>query len=181
MSSRSVVEGDREPVESRDYAPKSGDSVSVPERSSTDHVARTDNPDSTGSEIAKPTNRRGSRAQPTRGSPSQSTKSDDYPPQAQSVGLVGLVRETLKSDDMTRRAGQLMLTGAVCFVIVAAPVAAIAFIVMTKAPADWKYILGLGTPIFIALGSWLFVRHWNTKKSRRALPTGSSEDPAEDN
>lgn len=181
MSSRSVVEGDREPVESRDYAPKSGDSVSVPERSSTEHVARTDNPDSAGSEIAKPTNRRGSRAQPTRGSPSQSTKSDNDPPQAQSGGLLNLVRETLKSDEMTTRARQLMITGAACFAIVAVPVAATAFIVMTKAPVDWKYILGVGSSIFIAVGSWLFGRHRNARTSRRSLPMGRSEDPAEDN
>lgn len=181
MSPRSVVEGDREPVESRDYAPKNGDSVSAPERSSSDDLARDDSPGSTGSKIAKTTNRSGSRAQQTRGSPSQSTESDNYPPQEQSVGLVNLVRETLKSDEMTMRARQLMITGAVCFAIVAVPVAATAFIVMTKAPVDWKYILAGGSSIFIALGSWLFGRHRNAKKSPRSLPAGSAEDPAENN
>ena len=82
---------------------------------------------------------------------------------------------------MTSRACRLMITLAVSLAIVLVPVAAVAFIVMVKAPVEWKYILGGGSTAFISLGSWFFGRRRAAKKSKRSPATGGSEEPAQDN
>jgi hypothetical protein len=74
-----------------------------------------------------------------------------------------------------------MITLAVSLAIVLVPVAAVAFMVMVKAPVDLKYILGAGSTVFISLGSWLFGRRRAIKKSRRSTVTGRSEESAQDN
>lgn len=183
MSSQSVVQGDREPVQSRGYAPENGDDVNMPTRSSTDQLAQNDNPRTASTEIAtRPSNSRiGSRAQRTRGSPSQPNRRDDSRLQAQPAGFVDVLRQTLKSDEMTSRACRLMITLAMSLAIVLIPLAAVAFIVMVKAPVDWKVILGAGSTIFISFGSLFFGHRRATRKSKRSLITDSSEDPTQDN
>jgi hypothetical protein len=178
MSSQPVVEGDREPVQSRDYAPKNSDDVSVPERSSTDQVVQNDNPRIADieNEARPPASRSGSRAQRTRGSPEESTRNRSYL-QTEPAGLIDVMRETLMSDEMTSRACRLIITLAVGLAIVLVPVAAVAFVVMLKAAVAWKVIVGAGSTVFISVGSWLFGRRRSAKKSRRLLITDSSEEP----
>lgn len=181
MSSQSVVQGDREPVHSQGYAPKNSEDVSVPERSSTDQLAGKDSPGIADIEISsgQSASRGGSRAPRTRLSPGQSTRRNDS--QGKPAGFTDVLRQTLKSDEMTARACRLMITLAVSLAIVLVPVAAVAFIVLVKVPVDLKYILGAGSTVFISLGSWFFGRRRAAKKSRRSPVTGSSEESAQDN
>jgi hypothetical protein len=182
MSSQSVVEGGQEPIQSRGYAPKSGDDVSMPEGSSTEQPARQDNPGMADNEVSarQSTSHGRSRAQQTRGSPPPSTRRNNAQLQGRSAGFPDVLRQTLKSDEMTSRACRLMITLAVSLAIVLVPVAAAAFIVMVKAPVDWKFMLSGGSAVFISLGSWFFGRRRVAKKSRRSPVTGSSKESAQD-
>lgn len=180
MSSQSVVEGGQEPVQSRGYAPKSGDDASMPECSSTDRLARKDNPGMADNKApaGQSTSRGRSRAQQTRGSPPPTRRNSQL--QGRSAGFPDVLRQTLKSDEMTSRACRLMITLAVSLAIVLVPISAIAFIVMVKAPVDWKLMLSGGSAVFISLGSWFFGRRRVAKKSRRSPVTGRSEESAQD-
>jgi hypothetical protein len=183
MSSQSVVEDDQEPVQSQGYAPKNGDDVSVPERSSTNQLAGKESPGIADTEISalQSASRDGSRAQQTRGSPNRSTRRNDSQLQGKPVEFADVLRQTLKSDEMTSRACRLMITLAFGLAIVLVPVAAVAFIVMVKAPVDWKYILSAGSAVFISLGSWFFGRQRAAKKSKRSPVKGGSEESAQNN
>jgi hypothetical protein len=181
--SQSVVQGDREPVQSRDYAPKNGDDVSVPEGSSTDQLAQADDPRIADAEISAdlPTSHGGSHAERVRGSPSQSTRRSYTKRQRKPAGLADVLHQTLNSDEMTARACRLMITLGVSLAIVLVPVAAVAFIVMVKAPVEWKYILGGGSAVFVSVGSWFFSRRRAARRTRRSPVSDSSEEPTQDN
>jgi hypothetical protein len=182
MSSRSVVQGDREPVQSRGYAPKSGDDVGVPEHNSTDELAKNDNPqnEDTGTLVRQSARRSGSQTQRVRGSPSPARRNAPRSSQGKPVGFPDVLRQTLKSDEMTSRACRLMITMAVSLAIVLVPIAAVAFLIMIKAPVDWKYILGGGSTVLITLGSWFFGRRRAVRKLKRSPVTTGSEESAED-
>lgn len=166
MSSQSVVEGDREPVQSRGRAPKNSDGLLVTEQGSADHLAQSD--------TSRPQKSRGeSRVQQTRGSPGGSALRNVSQPTLREI-----LRDTLKDDEMTSRARSLMVTGSVCLAIVLVPIAAVVCIVMVRSPVDVKFILGGGTPVFVALASWLVGRHKSAKKSGRLVVAGCPEEPA---
>jgi O-antigen/teichoic acid export membrane protein len=86
----------------------------------------------------------------------------------------------LNSEEMTSRACRLMITLAVSLAIVLVPIAAAAFIIMVKAPADWKYMLAGGSTVFITVGSWVFGHRKAPRKSRRSLAAAdTSQEPTQ--
>jgi hypothetical protein len=173
MPSQSVIEGDREPVQSTGYGSKNGEDVNAPEHSSTDPLVQsTDRPSRSRSR---------SRDPQTRGSPDQATQGNNSQLQANPPTFLEVLSRTLNDDEMTSRACRLMATAAASFGIAMLPVAAVAFIVMVKAPIDWKYAVSGGSTVFISVGSWLLGRRRAAKKSRRSMVTGSAEESAQDN
>ena len=165
MSSQSVVQGDRDPVSSPGSAPEGSDDVGV-------RGPATPSPRGQG-------NNDGSPAQRNRGSPGKSVQRTNSAPQAAPRSWSDVVGATLESDEMTARACRLIVTVAVSIAIVTIPVACGAFILMTKAPGDWKMLTATGSTVFITLGSWLFGRHRGTKKARRSVAAGAAQEPTQ--
>jgi hypothetical protein len=177
MSSQSVAQGDREPAESPGPTPKNSDVVSARGRSLTDLQGVESTRPGIGDEgeVEPSASDGGSPAPRTRGSPGESTRRKTSATRAAGGGLTGILSETLQSDEMTSRACRLMITAAVGLAIVVVPVASVAFIIMVKAPADWKILLGAGSTVFITIGSWLFGRRRRAKKSRQSAAAGQAQ------